>query len=96
MIKNASFKDMCVHIVKAELLTKKDGSLLTWEDVFNYSSTGELFMIFEWYNDAVILLGETFNGESGIQYFKEKSAIKDHPNVMMGWWIQAMEMQYCG
>jgi len=47
-----SFKEMCDVIVTADFLRKKDGRALTSEEIFNYSSTGELFMIFEWYEIA--------------------------------------------
>ena len=47
-----TFKEMCDIIVAADFLRKKDGTAPTSEEIFNYNSTGELFMIFEWYEVA--------------------------------------------
>ena len=51
-----TFKDMCDVIVSAKFLCNKDGTLRTSEEVFNYSATGELYMIFEWYQIALVML----------------------------------------
>ena len=29
------------------------GFYKTWEEIWNYSSTGELFMVYVWYNEAL-------------------------------------------
>jgi len=42
-------KEMCELI--SEYWTSKDIKK-TWEQIWNYSSTGELFMIYEWYDEA--------------------------------------------
>lgn len=52
-----TMKEMCETIVSADILCKKDGSALTPEEVFNYSPTGELFMVFMWYAEAMVKLG---------------------------------------
>ena len=51
-----SMKTMCEKIVESNLLQKKDGSSPTAEEIFNYSLAGELFMIFEWYKLALLIL----------------------------------------
>lgn len=45
-------KEICERIVEANILEKPDGSTYTPMEIWNYSSTGELFMIFEWYELA--------------------------------------------
>lgn len=49
-------KQMCETIVEAKILEKRDGTSPTAEEIWNYSSTGELYMIFEWYQDAIAKL----------------------------------------
>jgi hypothetical protein len=57
--KGLTMKDMCEHIVKANFLFHKGtDNLFSAEEIFNYSPTGELFMVFEWYRYACILLQE--------------------------------------
>lgn len=51
--KGLSMKDICEHIVKADLFEKP----LTAEEIFNYSPTGELSRVFEWYAIACKVLG---------------------------------------
>jgi len=51
-----TMKDMCETIEKAGILEKKDGTAPTAKEIFEYSSTGELFMIFEWYAIAKKIL----------------------------------------
>jgi len=53
-----TLKQMCETIANTRLLTKKDGSHPTAEEIFNYSPTGELFMIWEWYAMAKALEAE--------------------------------------
>ena len=48
----ATFKEMCEYIAAAQFL-RKDEHYLTSEEIFNYSPTGELYMLFEWYCIAV-------------------------------------------
>lgn len=50
-------KQMCEHIVKADFLRKKDGSRPTADEIWRYSPTGELFMVFAWYEAACKILG---------------------------------------
>jgi hypothetical protein len=50
---------MCETIVRAGILVKSDGTAPTAEEIFNYSPTGEMFMVFEWYRAARIALGAT-------------------------------------
>lgn len=54
---NITMKQACEHIVKAEILICKDGGTPTAEQIFNYSPSGELFMVFEWYKSACLKLG---------------------------------------
>lgn len=53
-----TMKAMCEHIAKARFLVKRDGSFPAAEEIFNYSPTGELYMIFTWYHEACLLIGE--------------------------------------
>jgi hypothetical protein len=48
--------DMCETIAKAKILCKSDGTHPTAVEIFNYSPTGELFMIWIWYDDAKLAL----------------------------------------
>ena len=52
----ATGKEMCETIVKADFLRKPDGTAPTASEIWNYSSTGELFMVFQWYEQAKICL----------------------------------------
>lgn len=55
-----TMKQMCEHIVKAKIIYKRNSDdLLTAEEIFNYSPTGELFEIFGWYKMACTILGYT-------------------------------------
>ena len=49
-------KEMCELIVKADFLRKEDGTPPTAEEIWNYSPTGELLMVFEWYQTAKRIL----------------------------------------
>jgi hypothetical protein len=51
-----TYREMCEAIVEAGILRKRDGSAPTWLEVFEYSPTGELFMVFGWYEMAKSLL----------------------------------------
>ena len=51
-----TMKDMCETIIKADFLKKKDGSVPTAMEIFKYSPTGELCMVFEWYETAKEIL----------------------------------------
>lgn len=51
-------KEMCEKIVEADFLRNPDGSTPTAEEIWNYSPTGELFHIFEWYKTAKQILEE--------------------------------------
>lgn len=44
-----SYKHMCETIAVAEIMQNKDGTLMTAEEIFNYSATGELFSVHIWY-----------------------------------------------
>lgn len=52
-LKPVTFQQMCELISKEEILTKKDGTNPSWEEIYSYSPTGDLFMIFEWYYQAL-------------------------------------------
>jgi hypothetical protein len=49
---------MCETIVKADFLRNKDGSAPTAHEIFEYSPTGELSRVFEWYQIAQAILEE--------------------------------------
>ena len=51
-----TIKEMCETIVKADFLRNQDGSSPTAEQIFNSSPSGELFQVFEWYEDAKQIL----------------------------------------
>ena len=49
-------KEMCEEILKADFLTYNNGKKpTTGEEIWNYSPTGELSKVFEWYEIAKIL-----------------------------------------
>lgn len=47
-----TFREVCEVIAHSGVLKKKDGSQPNGEEIFNYSPTGELYMIWEWYGLA--------------------------------------------
>lgn len=49
-------KTMCEHIVKAGFQWQ-DGSTPTAEEIFKYSPSGELSMLFQWYEEACLSIG---------------------------------------
>lgn len=49
-----TFKEICEFIAEADILRNKAGEPPTAEEIFNYSPTGELFMISVWYEQAKI------------------------------------------
>ncbi len=49
-------KEMCEVIVKSELLKKQDGLPPSPEEIWNYSTIGELYKVFEWYEQAKNIL----------------------------------------
>lgn len=53
-----TMEKMCEFIFESGLLRREDDSIPTAMEIFNYSPTGELFMIFEWYNMAKAALKE--------------------------------------
>lgn len=48
-----SIEDMCLEIEKGKFLKDKEGKNPTATEIYNYSPTGELFMIFTWYGMAI-------------------------------------------
>lgn len=52
-----TMKEMCELIARADFLRKDDGTAPTAEEIFNYSPSGELFMVFAWYEKAKCILG---------------------------------------
>ena len=54
--KGITFKVMCEKIAEAKILKKKDGTYPTWKEIWEYSPHGELFMIAEWYKEALSIL----------------------------------------
>lgn len=51
---HVTYKEACEIISKSKIL-EKDGVNPTWEQIWNYSPTGELDMIDEWYEIASAL-----------------------------------------
>ncbi len=51
-------KDMCETIVEAGFLIKRNGKHPTAREIFEYSSRGELWEIFFWHQEALVILGE--------------------------------------
>jgi len=49
--KEVTGKEMCELISKFLLETK--GVEMTWEEIWNYSPTGELFLVYEYYDRAL-------------------------------------------
>jgi len=49
---------MCEHIVKADILKKKDGSSPTATDIWLSSPSGELWQVLEWYRMACEKIGQ--------------------------------------
>lgn len=54
--KPINFKGMCEHIARAGFVLS-NGHKPTPEEIFNYSNTGELAKVFEWYEDACAHIG---------------------------------------
>lgn len=48
-----TMKEMCEKIVESDILRKPNGEAPTAREIFEYSPSGELFMVFEWYDMAV-------------------------------------------
>ena len=51
-----SGQEMCETIVRAKMLKKPDGTHPTADEIWNYSPTGELAMVYLWYEDAKMIL----------------------------------------
>jgi hypothetical protein len=52
-----TMQEMCEHIVRADILQFKDGTIPKAEEIFNYSSSGELYMVFKWYEESCDKIG---------------------------------------
>jgi len=50
----STFREMCGNAV-ARFLIKSDGTHANAEEIFNHSPTGELYMIFYWYEVAALI-----------------------------------------
>ncbi len=61
-------KQMCETIVRADILRKPDGTPPTAEEIWSYSPTGELDMVFAWHKLARLALGEM----TSEQFWQEK------------------------
>ena len=48
-------KEMCDFIAKHNIMEHDDGTPFTAEDYWNYSPTGELAMVYVWYEMALAL-----------------------------------------
>ena len=60
---------MCETIVEAGILKSPDGSAPTAEQIWEYSPTGELFMIYEWYHLALIALGRVAESQEFLENY---------------------------
>lgn len=77
-MKGLTFKKVCTIIEKSQILIKKDGTHPTADEIFNYSPTGELFMIWEWWYQAkIVLLLKAINECDGFLYSSSLQAILD-------------------
>jgi len=47
-------KEVCKVIEESEVLVDKDGNHPTAKEIWNYSPTGELYMLTVWYEMALI------------------------------------------
>lgn len=56
--KGKTMKEMCEIIAKSKVLKKDDNTYPTSIEIFNYSRTGELFMIWEWYGVAKLKMSK--------------------------------------
>jgi hypothetical protein len=65
-----TIRQMCEHIEKAEILAFKDGSRPTAKQIFNYSPTGELYKIWDWYDMACFILEHDATGKEFKPRFK--------------------------
>lgn len=58
-------KEICEHIAKANFLFKEGTDIpLTADEIWNYSPTGELFMLHEWYENACKILNFRLEDET--------------------------------
>jgi hypothetical protein len=55
-MKGLTLKRVCTIIEKSKVLIKNDGTNPTADEIWNYSPTGELFMIWEWWYQAKMKL----------------------------------------
>lgn len=51
-----TYMEMCKTIEKAAILTRRDGSKPTANEIWNYSPSGEIYMLHVWYGIAVAAL----------------------------------------
>jgi len=51
-----TMKEMCEIIVESGILRKPDGTSPTAREVFDYSPSGELSMVLEWFDTAMLVL----------------------------------------
>lgn len=56
------YSEMCEHIVKAQILEVQGVAVTDPQAVFNYSPSGELFMLEGWYEQACAKLGVCADG----------------------------------
>lgn len=68
-----TMQEMCTIIANSKILEKQDGTNPTAEEIFNYSSTGELYMIFEWYELAQMTLACLESKSKGEEFKNEKN-----------------------
>jgi len=50
-------KEVCELIVKADFLRKPDGTAPTADEIWESSPTGELYQVFQWFEQAKLIIG---------------------------------------
>jgi hypothetical protein len=61
--KPVTIREMCETIERARILRKTDGTHPTAREIFEYSPTGELYMLCEWHQLALEVLGKEMKTE---------------------------------
>ena len=67
-VQTLSYRDMCETIEEAKLLLKEDSTPWTAKEVWEYSSTGEVWRIHGWYEQAKLLLQYSTSGDSDAKH----------------------------
>lgn len=71
-----TMKEVCKTIVEADFLRLPDGSAPSAEEIYNSSPTGELFHVFDWYEQAKLIINERSNS-------KIQGAPQESPRILL-------------